>query len=92
MQYHLIVPREVSQAVGTFGLGRIALINLFTTLRQELGDRGDAYRQNRDPSLPDVRFLFELDVWDHGQLRGFRFAVDDAQAPGFLFVVAAEEI
>jgi hypothetical protein len=90
--YHLIVPREVSQAIGRFGLSRVALINLLTTLRQELEIQGDAYRQNRDPSLPDVRFLLELTVWDGGQVRGFRFAVDDAQAPGYFFAVAAEEI
>ena len=92
MQYHLIVPREVSQAIGRFGLGRVALIKLLTTLRQELESHADSYRQNRDPSLPDVRFLFELTVWDGGQVRGFRFAVDDAQAPGYLFAVTAEEV
>jgi hypothetical protein len=41
--YHLIVPREVSQAIGRFGLSRVALIQLLTTLRQELESHGPGY-------------------------------------------------
>ena len=92
MRYRLIVGPEISRAVGGFGLEREALLRVFDLLRQELEERADNYRQQRDPAHPDLYFRFELTVWDHERPRGFRFTVDDARAPGHLFVVAAEEV
>ena len=91
MHHHLIVPPEVSRAIGAFGLSRAALIRLLIHLRTELEDHADRYRQARDPAHPDLYFWFEVTLWDQGRPRSFRFTVDDARAAGYLFLIAAEE-
>jgi len=90
--YHLIVPPEMSRAIGAFGLDRNALLRMLNRLYQELEARADDHRHHRDPAHPDLYFWFELIVWDQGRWRGFRFTVDDARAADHLFLVAAEEI
>jgi hypothetical protein len=92
LRYRLIVPPEMSRAIGAFGLDRNALVMVLNRLYQELEDRADDYRQHRDPAYPDLYFWFELTVWQQGHPRGFRFTLDDARAPDHLFLVAAEEI
>lgn len=92
MRSILIIPPDISRAIGAFGLGRQALLGLLNGLRHELEEHADTHRPHRDPTRPDLYFWCELIAWDQGKPRGFRFTVDDARAPGRLFVVAAEEI
>jgi hypothetical protein len=92
VRYHLIVGPEICRAVNGFGLGREALLRVYNLLRLELEERADNYRHQRDAAHPDLYFWFGLTVWDGGRPRGLRFTVDDARAPGHLFLVAAEEI
>jgi hypothetical protein len=91
VRYSLIVPPNISQAIGSFGLGRNALVTLLSTLRDELEIHTDNHRAHRDTTHPDLYFFCELTVWDQGRPRGFRFTVDDARATDRLFLVAAEE-
>ncbi len=96
MQYEAKVPPEVSRAIGGFGLGREAWLKVLNWLYRELEEgRVDSYR--RDPGRrvvadPDRYFWCELTVWERGRPRGFRFIIDDATAPGYMLVVAAEEV
>jgi len=92
VRYRLIVPPEISRAIGAFGLDRNSLVMVLNRLYQELEERADDHKRHRDPAHPDLYFWFELTVWDHGRRRGFRFTVDDARAADHLFLVAAEEI
>jgi hypothetical protein len=88
----LIIAPELSRDIGAFGLDRLAIVSLFNRLRWELEEQADSHRSQRDQTHPDLYFWIELNVWDNGVLRRFRFTVDDARAPGHLFLVAAEEI
>jgi hypothetical protein len=91
VRYKLILPPDISRAIGNFGLGRQALLGLLNWLYSELEDHADNYRSNRDSTHPDLYFSCELTVWDQGRPRGCRFTVDDARATGILFLVAVEE-
>jgi hypothetical protein len=92
VHYRLIIPPEMSQAIGNFGLGRLALLKVLNTVYRELEDHAANHRQRRDHARPDLYFYFELAVVDHEHLRGYRFTVDDVKAPDRLFLVAVEEI
>jgi hypothetical protein len=92
VRYHLVVDPDISRAIGTFGLGRNALVRLLALLRSDLEDHADSYKHRRDPADPHLYFWYDLIVMDQGRLRRFRFTVDDARATDRLFLVAAEEI
>lgn len=91
MPYLLVIPPDISRAIGGFGLGRAAVLALLNGLRDELENHADNHRPHRDPAHPDLYFSCELTVWDQGSPRGFRFTVDDGRATDRLFIVVAEE-
>ena len=54
----------------------------------------DSYRHHpgrRVASEPDRYFFCEVILWHQGKPRKFRFTIDDATAPGYMLLVAAEE-
>lgn len=91
MPYKLVVPPDMSRALGGLGLGRAGLLAVLNWLHPELEERADNHRHRRDQTHPDLYFWCEVTVWDQERPRRLRFTVDDARAPGHLFLVAVDE-
>jgi hypothetical protein len=92
VQYHVIVTPEVVQAVGEIGLSRNAIVILYTTLHDDLGNRGGQYRTRRHPDEPDLYFAYRARVTSGGLWHQFDFAVDDVTAPETFIVLAVSHI
>jgi hypothetical protein len=73
------------------GLERTALLALLKGLHLNLATHADDYRGDRDPEDQDL-FRYEMTVPDRGDLRVFRFRVNDAFATGYLRVESVEEV
>jgi len=87
---HVIVDPDVVASVGEQELSRTAIVQLYTRLRDDLGNRTGRYQTNRHPRQPDFYFLYNVTVMSGGLWHRFDFAVGDTTAPDTLFVDAVE--
>ncbi len=83
MALRAIVSKGVTRALGACGLSREGLIRVLARLHSDLASQPD--RSERDLSDPDC-FLYRIILNDGGRRHDLAFQVNDAQAPGFLFV------
>ena len=86
MEWRTIVPPHMSAAVGACGLSRDALLYVFFALHHTLPEQAERFRRVRAPDRPDRNFLFRLGFDDGPVWHRLAFWVDDATAPGRLFV------
>ncbi len=63
---HVIIPREVSQALGSSVNDRTAVVRVLTQLRHQLETDWSSYRKRRDPDDPDL-FHYDHAVHVHGK-------------------------
>jgi hypothetical protein len=84
--YHVIIPPAVSRMIGALGLPRALWLQVLTRVRHELEHNADQFRGVRIDGHEDRLFRFRLTVADATYWHDFAFAVDDATAPGRLFV------
>jgi hypothetical protein len=90
MEYHVIVEKPVSRAIGRFiGQHRTLVVRLLAGMRDDLAHRADTYRGQRDPEDPDL-FRYALLLAEGDQWHTFYFRVNDARAQGYLFVEAVD--
>lgn len=82
---HAIVSPPVSRALGPLVHNRAALLRILNRLYDQLEDHADRYRANRDPDDPDC-FIYSHSLYIGLRWHTFRFAVNDVQAQGYLFV------
>jgi hypothetical protein len=83
--YHVIVSPFVSQRVGALLQNRLAVIDVFNTLRDDLEEDADRFRDDRDPYNPDY-FFYQIGYFSNGTWHNFDFAVNDTRETGYLFV------
>lgn len=82
---HVIVSPPVSRALGPLVHNRTALVRILTRLRDELENRAARFQKNRDPNDTDC-FIYHHSLYVGSRWYTFRFAVNDVQAQGYLFV------
>jgi hypothetical protein len=87
MSYHVIIEQSVVGKIGAIGLPRELLLQLVTKVREELGYNIEAYQHLRIPGDEDRLFAFRINLADTNQFHTLTFVVDDATAPGTLFVL-----
>ncbi len=86
MEWRIIVPPRLSAAIGAGGLSRDALLFVFFALHHTLPEQAERFRRVRAPDRPDRFFLFRLGFEDGSVWHRQAFWLDDATAPGCLFV------
>ena len=86
MEWHSILRPHLSRALGECGLSRDALLLVLFALHHTLPEQADRFRRTRDPNRPDSLFLFRVSLPDGALWHRLTFGVDDATAPGYLFV------
>lgn len=86
MEWRIVVPPRLSAAIGACGLSRDALLFVFFALHHTLPEQAERFRRARAPDRPDTCFLFRLGFADGSVWHRLAFWVDDATAPGRLFL------
>jgi hypothetical protein len=81
----LVIPPEISRAIGACGLTRAGVVRVLSTVRFELERRGDEHRGARHPE-DNTLFLFPLRLDEGAVSHRLVFVVDDTTAAGVLFV------
>ena len=86
MEWRTIIPPHLSAATGACGLSRNAPLFVYFALHHTLPEQAERFRRTRAPDRPDRFFLFRLGFDDGSVWHRMGFWVDDATAPGCLFV------
>src|SRR3954452_7334394 len=90
MEYHVLVEKPVSQALGQMiGGHRNLLVRVLTDLHVFLPRRADTLRQQRDPEDSDL-FRYRVTLPEGTHWHTFSFRVNDVRAQGYLFVEAVD--
>ncbi len=85
MNWHVIVRPPIGRAIGQCGLSRLGVVRLLASVYIDLPARADNVRLRRDPNDPDY-CVYRVNMNDGAAWHHFEFRIDDATAPGYLFV------
>lgn len=88
MSRRVIVPKTVSEYIGTRGLSRSIVIALFTRIHTDIPKDFQDFRSLRVRGHEDSLYRYRFVIVEGGRRHLFTFTIDDATSPEHLIIAS----